>query len=391
MTRLVKGLSLLCVVVALCLSPYLAAAQVGVEMVLQVYNGAPIALYERPSLGSPILRTIGVGNRFLWRADRTFAEGRQWLFIQIGGTSGWISPDDNVIDFADPTQITPNMDRSATAVITANPMSLYAAPGRGNTILATLPIGTQVRVLDAPIITDLYTWWKVRVLGSGAEGWLVDTVREMQVTAPLRVYGYQVCDNFDLKTFGMTGWDSIVSSLPRLLDPGEQVVCLASTKLDGGTSPIVVVLARLEGVQPRDSLRTFALRGGSWTPIFTQYTDFFARTDRLSLHDLTGDPYPSLLWSVRLEGTGSIMDTHILRFNPATGLVQPVFNNTFYKGFMQINGRLLTFFQAHYLPEEPNCCPSGVERFAYQWNGSTFALILNEVLPLPYAIQSSRR
>ncbi len=391
MTRLIKVLSLLCAVAALCLAPHLAAAQVGVEMVLQVYNGAPIALYERPSLGSPVLRTIGVGNRFLWRADRTIAEGRQWFFIQIGSTSGWISPDDNVMDFADPTQITPNMDRSATAVITANPMSLYAAPARGNTILATLPIGTQVRVLDAPIVTDLYTWWKVRVLSSGAEGWLVDTVREMQVTAPLRVYGYQVCDNFDLKTFGMTGWDSIVSSLPRLLDAGEQVVCLASTKLDGGTSPIVVVLARLEGAQPRDSLRTFALRGGVWTPIFTQYSDFFARTDRLSLHDLTSDPYPSLVWNVRLDGTGGILRANILRFNPATGLVQAVFTGEFYKGFMQINGRLLTFLQAHYLPDEPNCCPSGVERFAYQWNGTTFGLLLNEVLPLPYAIQSSRR
>jgi len=63
----------------------------------------------------------------------------------------------------------------------------------------------------------------------------------------------------------------------------------------------------------------------------------------------------------------------------------------FYKGFMQINGRQMTFFQANYLPDEPNCCPSGVERNVFAWNGATFAPALFEVLPLPFAIQSSRR
>jgi hypothetical protein len=162
--RRAKVLSLVFVSLALCLSPYLATAQTGVEMVLQVYDGGPVALYERPSLSSPVLYTMGNNDRFIWRADRTEAEGRQWFFVQRDRFFGWISPDDGVIDFADPTAITPLMDRSAVATVVANPMNLYSAPGRFNPVVATLPVGTQVRVMDAPVVIDLYTWWKVRVL-----------------------------------------------------------------------------------------------------------------------------------------------------------------------------------------------------------------------------------
>lgn len=181
-----------------------------------------------------------------------------------------------------------------------------------------------------------------------------------------------------------------MSVLPSLLDVGETVVCLASTKMDGGVSPIVVVLARNEA-RAQDSLRAFALRGGRWTPIFARYADAFARTDRLSLHNLSDDAFPTLIWNVRLDGTGSVLQNNLLRFNPATGLVESQSMGEFYKGFMQLNGRQMTFFQANYLPDEPNCCPSGVERYVFEWNGVTFAPVLYDVLPIPYAIQTARR
>ncbi len=387
--RLMKLVSLICLVATLCFAPRLAAAQAGVEMVLQAYGGE-VTLYERNSLSSPILARLQVGDRFIWRGDRLDSEGRQWFFVQMDRFFGWISPNDGVIDFADPTSITPLMDRSVTFSIADAPRALHSAPGRFNLVVAVLPVGATLRVIDAPVVTDLYTWWRVRVQPSGITGWIADRVPIFSVIAPLRVYGYQVCDNFDLKTFGMVGWDSIVSALPRLLDAGEQVVCLASTKLDGGVSPIVVVLARDEA-RAVESLRTFALRGGVWTPIFARYTDPFARTARLSLHDLSGDPYPTLIWNVRLDGTGGILQTDLLRFNPASGLVEAQSLGQYYKGFMQINGRLITFFQANYLPDEPNCCPSGVERYVFAWNGATFAPVLADVLPIPYSIQSARR
>lgn len=387
--RFVRLLSLACFVLALCCSSHLAAAQAGIEMVLQAYNGGAV-LHREPSLSSPGVAVIKSGDRFIWRADRLDAEGRQWFFVQFDGLFGWISPDDGVIDFADPTAITPLMDRSATFTIAVSERTLHSAPSRSSAAVAVLPIGSVLRVIGAPVVTDLYTWWKVRDSASGVEGWIADTVPNFQVIEPLRVYGYQVCDNFDLAQFGLPGWDSIVSVLPSLLDAGEQVVCLASTKMDGGVSPIVVVLGRSEA-RNVESLRTFARRGGTWVPIFARYTEPFARTNRLSLHDLTGDPYPTLLWNVRLDGTGSVLQSSVMRFNPATGLVELQNLGEYYKGFMQINGRQLTFFQANYLPDEPNCCPSGVERYVFEWDGTTFMQIYSDVLPLPYRIQSSRR
>ncbi|MFQ3536578.1 MAG: SH3 domain-containing protein [Aggregatilineales bacterium] len=387
--RFVRLLSLTCFVLALCCSSHLTAAQAGIEMVLQAYNGDAI-LHREPSLSSPVVAVIKSGDRFIWRADRLDAEGRQWFFVQFDGLFGWISPDDGIIDFADPTAITPQMDRSATFTIAGNERTLHNAPSRSSAAIAVLPIGSVLRVIGAPVVTDLYTWWKVRDSASGVEGWIADTVPNFQVIEPLRVYGYQVCDNFDLAQFGLPGWDSIVGVLPSLLDAGEQVVCLASTKMDGGVSPIVVVLGRNEA-RNVESLRTFARRGGTWVPIFARYTEPFARTDRLSLHDLTGDPYPTLLWNVRLDGTGSVLQSSVMRFNPATGLVELQNLGEYYKGFMQINGRQLTFFQANYLPGEPNCCPSGVERYVFEWDGTTFMRIYFDLLPLPYQIQSSRR
>ncbi|RMF51937.1 MAG: SH3 domain-containing protein [Chloroflexota bacterium] len=387
--HLSKVLSLLVVIAALCFPLHLTSAQAGIEMVLQAYNG-DVALYERASSSSAILAVIRKGDRFIWRADRIDAEGRQWFFVQFDKFFGWISPDDGVIDFADPSAISPLMDRSAVAIIEDSPRNLYAAPGRFNPVIASLPVGTAIKVTDAPVTIDLYTWWKVRVNSSGMEGWIADSVPIFRVTEPLRVYGYQVCDNFNLAVFGMTGWDSIVSVLPSLLDVGETVVCLASTKMDGGLSPIVVVLARNEA-RAQDSLRAFALRSGRWTPIFARYADAFARTDRLSLHNLSDDAFPTLIWNVRLDGTGSVLQNNLLRFNPATGLVESQSMGEFYKGFMQLNGRQMTFFQANYLPDEPNCCPSGVERYVFEWNGVTFAPVLYDVLPIPYAIQTARR
>lgn len=203
--HLSKVLSLLVVIAALCFPLHLTSAQAGVEMVLQAYNG-DVALYERASSSSAILAVIRKGDRFIWRADRIDAEGRQWFFVQFDKFFGWISPDDGVIDFADPSAISPLMDRSAVAIIEDSPRSLYAAPGRFNSVIASLPVGTAIKVIDAPVTIDLYTWWKVRVNSSGIEGWIADSVPIFRVTEPLRVYGYQVCDNFNLAVFGMTGW-----------------------------------------------------------------------------------------------------------------------------------------------------------------------------------------
>ncbi|GAB4548387.1 MAG: hypothetical protein OHK0023_11430 [Anaerolineae bacterium] len=371
--------------------PTTAQATVGVVIEAQVGN---IGLYASPSLTQAPIRTIGKGNRMLWTTERTVAEGRQWFYVQISGQAGWISPEDGSLSLADPTRITPGIDRSAVIRVSTNPMTLYAAPGRGNPVLATLFEGTVMRVEDAPVVTDLYTWWKVRVSDTGQEGWVVDTGYELAVDTPLTVYGYQVCDNFDLKANGASGWDSIVPQIPALIGTGEQVVCLASTKMNGSNSPVVVILSRKEVVGTVDALRLFEQRGGVWTRIFETFTAEFNRTDRLSLHTFGGDR-PMLLWGVRVDGTGGILLTAVLRYNSFSGTIDVIAGGESYKGSLQVLENTLTLISANYLPNEPNCCPSGMERTVLVWQvdplgTGSFALLAKDILPLPFAIQSRR-
>lgn len=371
--------------------PTAAQTSVGVVIEAQVGN---IGLYASPSLAQAPIRTIGKGNRMLWVTERTMAEGRQWFYVQITGQAGWISPDDGSLSLADPTRITPNIDRGAIIRVATNPMTLYTAPGRGNPVLATLFEGTVMRVEDAPVVTDLYTWWKVRVNATGQEGWIVDTGYELAVDTPLTVYGYQVCDNFDLKANGAVGWDSIVPQIPALIGVGEQVICLASTKMNGSGSPVVVILSRKEGVGSVDALRLFEQRAGVWTRIFETFTAEFNRTDRLSLHTFGGDR-PMLLWGVRVDGTGGVLLTAVLRYNAFSGTIDVIAGGESYKGSLQVLDNTLTLISANYLPNEPNCCPSGMERTVLAWQvdplgTGSFVLLTKDILPLPFAIQSRR-
>ncbi|MCS6872241.1 MAG: hypothetical protein NZ571_12390 [Anaerolineae bacterium] len=388
----VKLTGLVCFVLAVCLSPYLANAQVDATMVLEAYGG-DVALYESPFLGSPVLQIVPQHSRFIWRGERTDSDGRQWFYVKTLFNVGWISPDDGVLIFADPTAISPYMDVGTVATLNGLPNTIQSFPG-GTDTSSAVTIGSMLEITDGPVVTNFHTWWRVsgRLSRFPFEGWLADSGVNFGVTAVRNFYGYPVCSNFNLRTYGVPDgeWESIVPELLSLIDPGESINCIVGVRMDGFFTPFVIVLTQSPATQ-QDTLRIFRPVKGNWTPIFAQRGDPFARTERLSLHDLTGDPYPTLLWNVRLDGTGSILRNHMLRYSPAfDGIEQQVLGD-FYKGSMQIEGRLITFFQANYLPDEPNCCPSGVERNVFAWNGATFGLAFNDVLPSPFLIQSARR
>ncbi len=390
--RLVKLIGLVCVVAALCFSPHLSNAQVDAIMVLEAYSG-DVALYESPSFGSAVLQIIPQYSRFIWRGERTDAEGRQWFYVKTFVAVGWITPDDGVLTFADPTEISRYMDVGAFATLNTPPNNLQGAPGGTDTSSAVI-VSSNVEVTDGPVVTNFHTWWRVRGMLSRFpyEGWLADSSFNFSVTAVRNLYGYPICSNFNLRTYGAPEgeWESILAELPRFLDPAEGILCVAGVRIDGLFNPYVVVLTQNSAAQ-QDTLRIFRPVKGMWTLLFAQTSDPFTRTARLSLHDLSGDPYPTLVWNILYDGTGSVLRANMLRYNPAIDGIEQQVLGDFYKGFMQIEGRLITFFQANYLPDEPNCCPSGVERTVFAWNGATFGAVLYDVLPIPYAIQSARR
>jgi hypothetical protein len=302
LSRLV-GIALI-LTVLLAVSAPVSAVGSPTDMILEVIKG-PVSLRDRPSQSGATVQTLGAGARMAWGGVYRQAEGRNWMQVVTTAGTGWASPDNEVLRLADPTHITPLMDRSAVFEPSLSALNLYQSPALASTVVVQVPAKSQLTVTDGPALAELYTWWQVKT-ADGHTGWLPDSFASaLRVTSPLRVYGYAACDSFNLKTFGVPGWDSIIDSLSYLIPAGEQLVCLASTNLKGDNTPTVVILSRTaDPKDPHDTLRIFSNQVGNWFKLYEQTTNPFARTERVSLHDLTGDGKPSLLWAVRADGTG---------------------------------------------------------------------------------------
>lgn len=366
-----------------------ARAQGPTDIVLEIFEdpGVTIPVYANPALAANVIANFGNGYRFTWNGQVVLADGRNWMPITAPGVTGWMSPDFDQVWLADPTKITNGADRSAVVSPYSNAMTLYAAPGRDSAVVGQLPVGTPLRIIDGPAVTDLYTWWPVS-LDNGTSGWVVDTGHELIVQRGLSVYGIPVCSNFNLKAFGAVGWDSVRNVFPTTIGTEEQITCLASTRLRGDSAPIVVVLTHTEAASgPYDTLRAYEQVGGAWGVIYSLSTEPFSGTERLSLHDF-GSGVPLLMWITRNQGTGGVMNVNVLRY--FNGTLTPTLTTTAYKGVLQVNPTGLIVYEADYLADEPNCCPSGVRRTAYAYQSGQFVQLVNDVLPHPAAFQARK-
>lgn len=67
----------------------------------------------------------------------------------------------------------PGVDRSEVRVVTAADLNVRNQPGLNTEVIATLPSGTRVRVLEGPVIADNIPWLHVRTnyAGRSIEGW----------------------------------------------------------------------------------------------------------------------------------------------------------------------------------------------------------------------------
>ncbi len=383
------SLILLVTVLALMPIPTRAVAPT-TDLVIQVYGDQPVNVYDRASASGSILGTATTGARMLWNGITQQSENRNWIQVTYLGAAGWASPDTNAVYQIDPSRITEGIDRSAVVQPSARTLNVYQAPAVSSGVVSQLPVGAQLTVTDGPVTADLYTWWQIKVNGqSNVAGWIPDTVDNLQTVTPLQVYGINVCDGFNLKTYGVAGWDSIVQSLPSLVP--EKILCLASSNLAGTNTPFVIVLSRVQGQldnETRDTLHIFQPDGQAWFKIYEQTTDDFVRTADLRLHDLTNDGKPAILWTTVNDGTGHVMNVRVLRYHPVAG-VQPILTTIgLYKGSVQMSGTgSIVLLQADYAANEPNCCPSGIERWGYVWQNNEFVQTVNDKLKNPGALQ----
>lgn len=64
-----------------------------------------------------------------------------------------------------------------------NVLNVRGGPGRDFSVVARLPGGTRVSILEGPQDADGFRWWRIRT-ADGIEGWVVDEVDDVQTLVP---------------------------------------------------------------------------------------------------------------------------------------------------------------------------------------------------------------
>lgn len=383
--------------IALANAPARAALQVN-DIVVEVVSGT-VAASDQP--GGKVYRQFAVGERFTWDGTTQTINGRRYLPIKLadGLTMGWISPENEQLIDIDPTRTTDGFDLTATGKIGAGsrPVTLFREPKTNAQVtdaagqIVTLLSQTQFTIMDGPRFGELYAWWKIRT-ASGLEGWVIDTPFTMESIKRLQVYGVDVCSEFQIRTYGVAGWDSFMDVKGTFFAANERIVCLASTNLTGASRPVVVVLAERPGEvgSMQQFIRVFELRNGQWILLLEQAAVSFARTDRLIAYDLLGEGKPALIWAIRNDGTGQFLQVNVFRYvNEGQGgrLVSALAVSDLYKGRIQLAPRQLVALQGFARGDEANCCITGMLRTVWAWDGAQFAQVLSDSQIAAYSIQ----
>jgi hypothetical protein len=357
-------------------------------------NTGALPVYTTPSAGAGAVYSLPPGSRFLWNGVTSqVAEGRTWLRIYLIDRLevGWITPDSGTIYQTDTFRLTPGMEIGATAQLAQARELLFSArlhrpAADAGQVLGMLPAGTSVYVTDGPVFNQLQVFWKIKT-SAGEEGWIVDGGGTLNVVAPLKVYNVNVCDNFNIKRFGVAGWDSFMQAIRRFIPTSEAITCLASSNLRGDNLPVVTVLtSQGDSFSVIERVRVFELNAGQWVKIFEIAGNAGDRTERLGVYDLTGDGIPKLVWMTRVDGTGHYLNVQAFAYR--TGTLTPIFSALgLYKGNVQLGVGNILLFQPVLRANEPNCCPTGFNRQAFQWVNNQFVKTLDDQPISPFAIQ----
>lgn len=376
---------------AVSISPISAQTAPTAPIVLSVYAN-PLPVYASPSLSAAVIDTVPPNARMTWDAVTVQqAESRNWIAVKYSGKDGWITPDSDqhMVFLSDPTQVGSGLESGAVIQALGGGLALYKSMQVDNAPIMVSE-KTTLTISEGPVMTDLYTWWKASTADGSVVGWFPDVVYGLSVVKPVQAYGYNICSGFNLKQYGVLGWDSIVSDFPNLIPQNEKIMCLGSADLKGDKSPVVITLSETPetGTPGRQEvLRIFEHVEDFWHLIYEQSAFPYARTERLSLHDLTSDGKPAILWTVRNDGTGGFLNVQVLRYHPAAGVQRILFGDDLYKGTVQIYNGAITLIGATSKADEPNCCHSELSREVYKWQNGEFVKVAGGIVKNPTFLQ----
>jgi hypothetical protein len=361
------------------------------DLVLEVNSSTGVKIYG--TIGGTVIRTMGYGERFLWNGASQTVNQRTWIPVYLidTRTPGFASPENGTLYQVDTFRTTPGMNLAAGGTLAAQRI-LYSGAAVTSAQLGTLPVRTTFTVMDGPQFNQLYVWWQIKT-STGLTGWVIDTPATLEVTNPLKVYGLPVCDDFNIRAYGVAGWDSFTEVLQRGGRAAEVDICLASANLKGDGTPIVTLLTRVNPSTFDESqvVRSYELVNGAWSKIFEVRTQPGERTERLGVYDLIGSGTPGLLWLTRNDGTGNVLNVRGYQYNPVSKQLQQIFKvEDIYKGNVQVGVGNMLILQPVLKADEANCCPSGYRRTGFQWNGSGFAQVIDDQPLPPYLLQQGK-
>ena len=147
--------------------PPLSTVRVDTDL-LNVRTGAGLAY--------PVIRQVSGGTVFMIGSGPVVADGYSWYTVEVPDqpTSGWVAGDflTLVSDDGSTEQPSTGIVVGGIAVVDTPALNGRTGPGLSAAVLQVLTGGTEVDVLDGPVIADGYHWYQVGT-GTGAVIWVI--------------------------------------------------------------------------------------------------------------------------------------------------------------------------------------------------------------------------
>lgn len=122
----------------------------------------PLSLRDTPSTSGQLLASLTEGDGLLVLSETTMADGYAWNQVENDGTTGYVATE----------YVTGGFALGEVAVVADGPINLRESAGSSSQILASLPQGAQVSVLNVnPQVVDGVYWFQVTTTDS-VTGWV---------------------------------------------------------------------------------------------------------------------------------------------------------------------------------------------------------------------------
>jgi uncharacterized protein YgiM (DUF1202 family) len=112
-----------------------------------------------------------------------------WRILAPSGLQGWAVEQVDGIQtlrpqIVEPTATPDGLFLGGQGVVAAEATRLRGEPSTQSVIVDQLGLGTQVTLIDGPVLAEGLTWWRVQVDATGQLGWMVEQVEDTVTLSP---------------------------------------------------------------------------------------------------------------------------------------------------------------------------------------------------------------